>query len=101
MWNLKEAKDLYGGDGPNAESLDLLAQSMEDTLLAYSNGSRGDVAYPMLHAPPWQGMPDGRSDYFCSTCPPGAPVGPGQSWLPWCDSGYDEPCGQPTAFVGR
>jgi hypothetical protein len=97
-----ESNDLYGGSGPSANSLDLLAQSMEETLLAYTNGSRGAVAYPMLHTPPWQGMPDGRTEYYCSQCPSGAPVGPGSSWLPWCDSGYDEPCGQPSnPLIGR
>ena len=41
-----------------------MQQSMEDTLLAYSNGSRGEVAYPMLRATcPYNGSNSGN------TCP--------------------------------
>jgi hypothetical protein len=43
----------------------MLQQSMEDTLLAYSNGSRGEVAYPMLHAPPWQGAETNKHAFLC------------------------------------
>jgi len=53
---------------------------MEARLLAFANGSRGSVSLPMLQAPPWQGMPDGRTDYFCADCPPGAPIGVNGSW---------------------
>jgi len=47
-----ESKDLYAGGGANANKLDLLAASMEQSLLAYANGSKGAVAFPMLQVTP-------------------------------------------------